>query len=121
MIFYIKLLYINYVFNHARQKTYQEKLFTSFQLSAHVPQENFYRRLNWEPVFGTLTQYMGLRKVNVRVIDGANTCMLMAGAAYNIKKLLKFLGKPTKTEAKAVACVFWLKMDYPITKITKVL
>ncbi|WGH76209.1 hypothetical protein P8625_03320 [Tenacibaculum tangerinum] len=33
----------------------------------------------------------------------------MAGAAYNIKKLLKFLGKPTKTEAKAVAFVFWLK------------
>ncbi|WGH76713.1 transposase [Tenacibaculum tangerinum] len=67
-----------------------------------------------EPVFGTLTQYMGLRKVNVRGIDGANTYMLMAGAAYNIKKLLKFLGKPTKTEAKAAACVFWLKM-YPIT------
>ncbi|WP_322790511.1 transposase [Tenacibaculum tangerinum] len=62
-----------------------------------------------EPVFGTLTQYMGLRKVNVRGIDGANKCMLMAGAAYNIKKLLKFLGKSTKTEAKAVAFVFWLK------------
>uniref|UniRef100_UPI00389A8075 transposase n=1 Tax=Tenacibaculum tangerinum TaxID=3038772 RepID=UPI00389A8075 len=52
---------------------------------------------------------MGLRKVNVRGIDGANKCMLMAGAAYNIKKLLKFLGKSTKTEAKAVAFVFWLK------------
>ncbi|WGH76211.1 transposase [Tenacibaculum tangerinum] len=62
-----------------------------------------------EPVFGTLTQYMGLRKVNVRGIDGANKCMLMAGAAYNIKKLLKFLGTPTKTESKAVAFVFWLK------------
>ncbi|WP_322790504.1 transposase [Tenacibaculum tangerinum] len=62
-----------------------------------------------EPVFGTLTQYMGLRKVNVRGIDGANKCMLMAGAAYNIKKLLKFLGTTTKTEAKAATCVFWLK------------
>ncbi|WGH75268.1 transposase [Tenacibaculum tangerinum] len=61
------------------------------------------------PSFGTLTQYMGLRKVNVRGIDGANKCMLMAAVAYNIKKLLKFLGKPTKTEAKTVAFVFWLK------------
>jgi len=28
------------------KKSYQEKLFTSFQLSAYVPEENFYRRLN---------------------------------------------------------------------------
>src|SRR5215218_4705960 len=28
------------------KKHYTEKLFTSFQLSAHVPQDNFYRRLN---------------------------------------------------------------------------
>ena len=27
------------------KKQYQEKLFTSFQLSEHVPEENFYRRL----------------------------------------------------------------------------
>lgn len=27
------------------KKQYQEKLFTSFQLSDHVPEENFYRRL----------------------------------------------------------------------------
>ncbi|WGH76177.1 transposase [Tenacibaculum tangerinum] len=68
------------------------------------------------PVFGTLTQYMGLRKVNVRGINGANKCMLMAGAAYNIKKLLKFFGTPTKTEAKAVAFVFWLKRTISLNK-----
>lgn len=27
------------------KKGYNEKLFTNFQLSNHVPQENFYRRL----------------------------------------------------------------------------
>lgn len=27
------------------KKTYQEQLFTSFQLSEHIPQNNFYRRL----------------------------------------------------------------------------
>lgn len=30
---------------YARQKNYQEKLFTTFQLSDHVPKDNFYRRL----------------------------------------------------------------------------
>ena len=28
------------------KKTYTEKLFTSFQLSSHVPKDNFYRKLN---------------------------------------------------------------------------
>ena len=28
------------------KKYYQEKIFTSFQLSNHVPEYNFYRRLN---------------------------------------------------------------------------
>lgn len=28
------------------KKQYQEKLFTNFQLSSHVPEDNFYRRLN---------------------------------------------------------------------------
>ncbi len=30
------------------KKTYQEKMFTSFQLSEHVPKDNFYRRLKSE-------------------------------------------------------------------------
>ncbi|WGH77051.1 transposase [Tenacibaculum tangerinum] len=44
------------------------------------------RQSSVELFFGIPTQYMGLRKVNVRGIDGANKCMLMAVAAYNIKK-----------------------------------
>ncbi len=30
------------------KKTYQEKIFTSFQLSEHIPKDNFYRRLKSE-------------------------------------------------------------------------
>jgi transposase len=54
-----------------------------------------------EPVFGTLTQFMGLRKINTRGISNANKCMLVAAMAYNRKKYLKF----TKNKAESVAQV----------------
>jgi len=40
------------------------------------------RQSTVEPVFGTLTQFMGLRKVNTRGIRQANKIMLMAAVAY---------------------------------------
>jgi transposase len=54
-----------------------------------------------EPVFGTLTQFMGLRKINTRGISNANKCMLVAAMAYNLKKYMKF----TKNKAESVAQV----------------
>jgi len=54
---------------------------------------------------------MGLRKVNVRGIRGANKCMLMAAVAYNLKKLLKFQKNPTKNKAIGVAFVQFLKIE----------
>jgi len=53
-------------------------------------------------VFGTLTQFMGLRKINTHGISNANKCMLFAAMAYNLKKYLKFTKKLVKTEAKVV-------------------
>lgn len=53
-----------------------------------------------EPVFGTLTQFMGLRKVNTRGIANANKCMLAAAMAYNLKKYLKFTKKQQESLAK---------------------
>ena len=55
-----------------------------------------------EPVFGTRMQYLGMRKVNVRGLTGANKVMLMAATAYNIKKLLKFKTNFAKSQAKAL-------------------
>lgn len=51
-----------------------------------------------EPVFGTLTQFLGLRKINTRGIQNANKCMLTAAMAYNLKKYLKF----TKNRVESV-------------------
>lgn len=52
-----------------------------------------------EPVFGILTQFMGMRKINTKGIKNANKQMLMAATAYNLKKLLKH----KRTSPKSIA------------------
>tara|TARA_B110001454_G_scaffold171297_1_gene162098 strand:- start:272 stop:1852 length:1581 start_codon:yes stop_codon:yes gene_type:complete len=59
------------------------------------------RQSTVEPVFGTLTQFMGLRKINTIGIQQANKVMHMAAIAYNLKKCLKFIQKRSKSKAKA--------------------
>jgi len=55
------------------------------------------RQSTVEPVFGTLTQFMGMRKVNTKGLSVANKVMHMAATAYNLKKYLKFI--KTNTES----------------------
>ena len=57
------------------------------------------RQSTVEQVFGTLTQFMAMRKVNTKGISQANKVMLMAGMAYNLKKYMKF------TQIKAQSAV----------------
>jgi len=61
------------------------------------------RQSTVEPVFGTLTQFMGMRKINTIGIKQANKVMHMAAIAYNLKKYLKFTQKLAKSKAKAVS------------------
>ena len=61
------------------------------------------RQSTVEPVFGTLTQFMGLRKVNTIGLKQANKVMHLSAIAYNLKKYLKFTGKRTKSGAVALA------------------
>jgi len=49
-----------------------------------------------EPVFGSLVNYTGLRRINTKGLKQANKGMLMAAAAYNIKKLLSYKPKSLK-------------------------
>lgn len=46
------------------------------------------RQSTVEPVFGTLTQFMGLRKINTIGITQANKVMHLAAMAYNLKTCL---------------------------------
>jgi len=51
------------------------------------------RKSTVEPVIGNLVEYLGMRKVNTIGIKLANKCMIMAGIAYNLKKLIKYGSK----------------------------
>ncbi len=66
------------------------------------------RQSTVEPVWGTLTQFMGLRKINTIGIKQANKVMHLAACAYNLKKLMKFEQKHLKTVAVAIAFYFSL-------------
>ncbi|MDO6811308.1 transposase [Zobellia galactanivorans] len=57
------------------------------------------RQSTVEPVFGTLTQFMGLRKVNTIGLEQANKVMHLSAIAYNLKKYLKFEQKRSKSGA----------------------
>lgn len=48
------------------------------------------RQSTVEPVFGTLINFTGMRKINTRGIESANKVMLMAAMAYNLKKLVRY-------------------------------
>ncbi len=67
------------------------------------------RQSTVEPVFGTLTQYLGLRKINTKGIKQANKVMHMAAIAYNLKKYLKFERKCLQGKAKELALKSLLK------------
>jgi IS5 family transposase len=58
------------------------------------------RQSTVEPVFGTLINFMGMRKINTRGIESANKVMLMAALAYNLKKYLKY--SPSNARNKAL-------------------
>ena len=57
------------------------------------------RQSTVEPVLGTLTQFMGLRKINTIGLKQANKVMHLSAIAYNLKKYLKFEQKQVKSEA----------------------
>lgn len=67
------------------------------------------RQSTIEPVFGTLTQFMGLRKVNTIGLKQVNKCMHLSAMAYNLKKYLKFTQKRIKSGAGMLAFIQMLK------------
>jgi len=60
------------------------------------------RQSTVEPVFGILTQFMGLRKINTIGIQQANKVMQMSAIAYNLKKYLKFIVKNVKIDTQVI-------------------
>jgi transposase len=60
------------------------------------------RQRTVEPVLGSLVEYNGLQKINVRGKAGAHKVMLMAAIAFNLKKYMKFTTKSTLGQAIAL-------------------
>ncbi len=60
------------------------------------------RQRTVEPVLGSLVEYYGLRKINVRGKAGAHKVMLMAAIAFNLKKYMKFTTKSNLNQAIAL-------------------
>lgn len=57
------------------------------------------RQSTVEPVFGSLINYFGLKKVNTKGMDMAHKAMVMAGCAYNLKKYMHFSRKSLLSKA----------------------
>ena len=58
-----------------------------------------------EPVFGSLQQYYGLRRIYVRGKNSAYKVMLMVASAFNLKKWVKQMGKETLNLILESTCV----------------
>ena len=56
-----------------------------------------------EPVWGTLINFTGMKRLNARGLLSANKMLLLAATVYNLKKWLKFTAP--KTISKAMAMV----------------
>ena len=67
------------------------------------------RQSTVEPVFGTLTQFMGLCKINTIGLKQANKVMHLSAIAYNLKKYLKFEQKRIKSGVGMLALKALLK------------
>jgi len=67
------------------------------------------RQATVEPVLGTLTQFMGLGKINTIGIRQANKVMHLSAMAYNLKKYLKFMEKRVKNGAGAATSIQTVK------------
>lgn len=63
------------------------------------------RQSTVEPVFGSLINNLGMRKINTIGIRQANKNMLMAAVAFNLKKYLKFERKIAASIVKEVKCL----------------
>lgn len=70
------------------------------------------RQSTVEPVFGTLINFTGMRKVNTLGIENASKVMLMAAMAYNLKKYLKFTARNAAAKAESARAFVFEKISF---------
>ncbi len=55
-----------------------------------------------EPVWGTLINFMGMKRINARGLAAANKTLILAAACYNLKKWLKFVSPKSSIKTMAM-------------------
>jgi len=55
-----------------------------------------------EPVWGTLINFMGMKRMNARGLAAANKMLILSATCYNLKKWLKFMAPKTNIKAMAM-------------------
>lgn len=55
-----------------------------------------------EPVWGTLINFTGMKRLNARGIEAANKMLLLAATVYNLKKWLRFTAPKASIKAMAL-------------------
>jgi hypothetical protein len=55
-----------------------------------------------EPVWGTLINFTGMKRLNARGLKAANKMLLLAATVYNLKKWLRFSAPKTAIKAMAL-------------------
>lgn len=72
-----------------------------------------------EPVWGTLINFTGMKRLNARGIKAANKMLLLAATVYNLKKWLRFSAPKASIKAMAMlqtkdgGCFYLLKNKLP--------
>jgi transposase len=83
-------------------KPYYDRMHARLQ-TAKAKRMKKLRSSTVEPVIGTLSNFLAMKRVNTRGINQANKCMLMAAVAYNLKKLLKYKSPRVQAMLKSLA------------------
>lgn len=55
-----------------------------------------------EPVWGTLINFTGMKRLNARGIKAANKMLLLAATVYNLKKWLRFTAPKSNIKTMAL-------------------
>jgi transposase len=93
----------------AKAKRVQHSIYKSHFEKAEARQQSIKGRImkrkrssTVEPVWGTLINFLGLRRMTSRGIKCANQALLMAATCYNLKKYLKHIQRRGITNANAI-------------------
>lgn len=94
---------------HLQQKKIRRSIYTTLLDEVKARQQSVkgqikkkQRSSTVEPVWGTLLNNLGLKRINSRGLKSANQALLMASACYNLKKYMKRITQKVKIGAIAL-------------------